>query len=361
MNGDRIAIGSRGSALALAQARLVSEAFERDGRRTRVVIVETEGDRRAPDTAWGEGAFVAAIERALLDGRVDVAVHSAKDVPIEQDARLRIAAYLPRADPRDALVVRADATEHSLSDLRPGTRVGTDSPRRTGFIRARRPDLVVHPLHGNVDTRLRRLDAGETDALVLACAGLDRLDLGGRIAERLSPEVVPPAPGQGAIAIQVRRDDARMVGLTAAIDDVRTRAAVEAERAFLEASGRRLPGADRGARHDRRRRARPPRRARDAGRVDGHRSRTGRDRPVTGGGWRWSSRPRCSRRPGFAVVPPRVLVTRATGQSRVLVAALRDAGPRDRSRSPRSRSSSARRDPTWIASPDRSTATSGSS
>ncbi len=114
VNGDRIAIGSRGSALALAQARLVSEALERDGRRTRVVIVETEGDRRAPDTAWGEGAFVAAIERALLDGRVDVAVHSAKDVPIEQDARLRIAAYLPRADPRDALVVRADATEHSL-------------------------------------------------------------------------------------------------------------------------------------------------------------------------------------------------------------------------------------------------------
>ena len=110
---DRIVIGSRGSALALAQARLVEAALEDDGRKSRVAIIETEGDRRAPDTAWGEGAFVAAIERALLDGRIDVAVHSAKDVPIDQDERLVIAAYLPRADPRDALVVRTDATARS--------------------------------------------------------------------------------------------------------------------------------------------------------------------------------------------------------------------------------------------------------
>ena len=237
MNTSRIAIGSRGSALALAQADLVRVALEREGRTTRTVIVETAGDRRAPDTAWGEGAFVAAIERALLDGRVDVAVHSAKDVPIEEDARLRIAAYLPRADPRDALVVRHDATQHCLADLTPGTRVGTDSPRRAGFLRAHRPDLIVHALHGNVDTRLRRLDDGETDALVLACAGLDRLDLGSRISERIAPETIPPAPGPGAIAVQIRRDDARMLGLAAAIDDPRTRAAVEAERAFLERSG----------------------------------------------------------------------------------------------------------------------------
>ena len=237
MSTGRVAIGSRGSALALAQARLVSAALEREGRKTRLVIVETEGDRRAPDTAWGEGAFVAAIERALLDGRVDIAVHSAKDVPIDQDERLRIAAYLPRADPRDALVVRSDASERRLADLKPGTRVGTDSPRRAGFILGLRPDLVVHPLHGNVDTRLRRLDAGETDALVLACAGLDRLGLDARIAERLAPETVPPAPGQGAIAVQIRRDDARMLGSAAAIDDPRTRAAVEAERVFLETSG----------------------------------------------------------------------------------------------------------------------------
>jgi hydroxymethylbilane synthase len=237
MNPPEIAIGSRGSALALAQARLVREALEHEGRRSRVVIIETEGDRRAPDTAWGEGAFVAAIERALLDGAVDLAVHSAKDVPTDQDTRLSTGAYLPRADPRDALVVRTDAKERRLADLPSGSRVGTDSPRRTGFLLARRPDLVVYPLHGNVDTRLRRLDAGETDALVLACAGLDRMGLGDRIAERLEPEIVPPAPGQGAIAVQVRSDDERMLAVAAAIDDPGTRLAVEAERAFLYASG----------------------------------------------------------------------------------------------------------------------------
>jgi len=237
MSADEISIGSRGSALALAQARLVVEAFEQHGRPSRIVIIETEGDRRAPDTAWGEGAFVAAIERALLDGRVDVAVHSAKDVPTDEDPRLRIGAYLPRADPRDALVVPDGAKGRTLDELPSGTRVGTDSPRRTGFLLARRPDLVLHPLHGNVDTRLRRLDDGETDALVLACAGLDRLGLGGRIAERLAPEIVPPAPGQGAVAVQIRRDDTRMVALAAEIDHQPTRAAVESERAFLAASG----------------------------------------------------------------------------------------------------------------------------
>jgi len=237
VNGHAIAIGTRGSALALAQANLVLEALEREGCESRLVIIETEGDRRAPDTAWGEGAFVAAIERALLAGRVDVAVHSAKDVPTEEDARLRIGAYLPRADPRDALVVRDDAKERRLADLPPGARVGTDSPRRTGFLLARRPDLAVHPLHGNVDTRLRRLDDGETDALVLACAGLDRLRLGDRVAERIEPEIVPPAPGQGAVAVQIRRDDGRLHAFAAAIDDRPTRFAVEAERAFLTASG----------------------------------------------------------------------------------------------------------------------------
>ncbi len=237
MNSHEIAIGSRGSPLALAQARLVHDALAREGRACRIVIIETEGDRRAPDTAWGEGAFVAAIELALLAGRVDVAVHSAKDIPTDEDPRLRIAAYLTRADPRDALVVRADASERSIADLPLGARVGTDSPRRTGFLRAWRPDLAVHPLHGNVDTRLRRLDDGETDALVLACAGLDRMGLGGRIAERLAPETLPPAPGQGAIAIQIRRDDPRLLGLATAVDDLRTRQAVEAERTFLKASG----------------------------------------------------------------------------------------------------------------------------
>jgi len=237
VTGPEIAIGSRGSPLALAQAKLVREALQQQGHATRVVIIETEGDRRSPDTAWGEGAFVAAIERALMECAIDVAVHSAKDVPTVEDPRLRIAAYLPRADARDALVVRTDAAERRLADLPPGSRVGTDSPRRTGFLLARRPDLTVHPLHGNVDTRLRRLDQGETDALVLACAGLDRIGLGDRIAERLDPEIVPPAPGQGAIAIQVRSDDERMATVATAIDDRPTRQAVEAERTFLRASG----------------------------------------------------------------------------------------------------------------------------
>ena len=237
MTGHHIAIGSRGSLLALAQARLVQESLDPSGTASRVVIIETDGDRRAPDTAWGEGAFVTMVERALLTGDVDIAVHSAKDVPTEEDPHLRIGAYLSRADPRDALVVRDDATDRRLDDLPAGTRVGTDSPRRTGFLLARRPDLVVHPVHGNIDTRLRRLDAGETDALVLACAGLDRIGLAGRIAERIAPEIVPPAAGQGAIAIQVRRDDVRMNALVAAVDHGDTRLAVEAEREFLRASG----------------------------------------------------------------------------------------------------------------------------
>ena len=232
-----ISLGSRGSPLALAQARLVQDALAREGWTSRVVVIRTDGDRRSPDTAWGEGAFVAALERALLHGRVDIAVHSAKDIPTQEDPQLGIAAYLPRADPRDALVVRPDATERRLADLPAGARVGTDSPRRTGFLLAHRPDLHVHPLHGNVDTRLRRLDAGETDALVIACAGLDRLGIWERIAERLDPELVPPAPGQAAIAIQVRRNDAPMRDRVAAIDDRSTRLAVEAERAFLMESG----------------------------------------------------------------------------------------------------------------------------
>src|SRR6266700_721941 len=135
---DTLRIGTRGSALALAQANLIREALASAGVAARLVTITTAGDQRAPDTAWGEGAFVTAIEAALLSDEVDIAVHSAKDVPT-------------------------------------GSRMGTDSPRRTAFLRALRPDLLMHPLHGNVDTRLRKLDAGETDALVLAEAGLTRL------------------------------------------------------------------------------------------------------------------------------------------------------------------------------------------
>jgi hydroxymethylbilane synthase len=235
VSGAEIRIGTRGSALALVQARLVSAALAAAGARPHLVVVETAGDRRAPDSAWGEGVFVASIERELLAGRIDVAVHSAKDLPTTVDGRLCIAAYMPRADPRDALVIRKDCGT-SLLDLPAGARVGTDSPRRTGFLLARRPDLALRPLHGNVDTRLRRLDAGEAEALVLAAAGLDRLGLSGRIDERLDPSEVPPAPGQGAIAVQTRSDDPARE-LVAGIDDHDTRVAVEAERSFLAACG----------------------------------------------------------------------------------------------------------------------------
>ncbi|MEA2633233.1 MAG: hydroxymethylbilane synthase, partial [Chloroflexota bacterium] len=186
----------------MAQATLVLGALEAIGVAARLVQITTDGDVRAPDTAWGEGAFVTAIEAALLDGRIDVAVHSAKDVPTDEDPRLTIAAYLPRADARDALVVAGSRAALDLESLPVGARVGTDSPRRSAFLLARRPDLHVHPIHGNVDTRLRRLDGGETDALVLAAAGLDRLGLGGRIGSFFEADVIPPAPGQGALAVQ---------------------------------------------------------------------------------------------------------------------------------------------------------------
>ncbi len=236
MTAGRIRIGTRGSALALVQANLTSEALEWAGFESSLVIVETDGDRRGPDTAWGEGAFVKAIEHALLAGQVDVAVHSAKDVPTDEDPHLVIGAYLERADARDALVTDLRFAA-SLADLPPGSRIGTDSPRRTGFLLAARPDLSVRPLHGNVDTRLRRLESGEADARVLACAGLDRLGLGAWITERLDTALVPPAPGQGALAIQVRADDTSMLAATAQLDHRPTRVAVDCERMFLAASG----------------------------------------------------------------------------------------------------------------------------
>ncbi len=229
-----VRLGTRGSILARTQAALCERELRRVGLDVVTVLLETAGDRRPPDTAWGEGAFVKELELALLDGRVDVAVHSAKDLPTRELPELSIAAYLPREDARDALVCRERG--RTLGTLPTGARVGTDSPRRTGFLLARRPDLRLHPLHGNVDTRLRRLDDGETDALVLALAGLLRLGRDDRVDEILSPAILPPAPGQGALAVQVRADD-ELVALLAVLDDRPTRLAVEAERAFLRLSG----------------------------------------------------------------------------------------------------------------------------
>jgi hydroxymethylbilane synthase len=228
-------IGTRGSALALVQARWTAAHLAREGVDTEIEIIRTEGDDRPVDTAWGEGAFVGRIVAALLDGTVDVAVHSAKDVPTDEHPLLRIAAYPPREDARDALVCRERGT--TLATLPTGARVGTDSPRRVAFLRAIRPDLDLHPLHGNVDTRLAKLDRGDSDALVLAVAGLTRLGRSDRIDEILPAGVVPWAPGQGSLALQVRADDAEAIEAVGRLDDPATRVAIEAERALLNGTG----------------------------------------------------------------------------------------------------------------------------
>jgi hydroxymethylbilane synthase len=230
-----IRLGTRGSKLALVQSELVAARLRERGHEVELVPIVTEGDVRPVDMSPGEGVFVAAIARALLAGEIDVAVHSAKDVPLEEEPDLVIAAYPERADPRDALITRHGGG--SLASLHQGATVGTDSPRRTGFLLAARPDLKVVPLHGNVETRLKRLDEGSTDAIVLAAAGIDRLGRGERIDERLEPEVIAPAPGQGALAVQVRRSDVKLVELVSAIDDLDIRLAVEAERHVLSVTG----------------------------------------------------------------------------------------------------------------------------
>jgi hydroxymethylbilane synthase len=230
-----IRLGTRGSALAQAQSEWVAERLRAVGHAVEVVHIVTEGDMRPADTEPGEGIFVVAIARALIRGEIDVAVHSAKDVPLEEEPELVIAAYPERADPRDALVTAAG--RQSVETLPARATVGTDSPRRAGFMRAARPDLSIVPLHGNVDTRLRRLDAGEVDALVLAAAGLDRLGRGARIDQRIEPTQVTPAPGQGALAIQARRSDAFLLAALAAHDKSDVRLAVEAERRVLRATG----------------------------------------------------------------------------------------------------------------------------
>jgi hydroxymethylbilane synthase len=231
----KIRLGTRGSTLALIQSDRVAGLLRARGHEVEVVRIVTEGDVRPPDTEPGEGMFVAAIARALARGEIDVAVHSAKDVPLAEEPELVIAAYPERADPRDALVTMRGGW--SIETLAANSVVGTDSPRRGGFVRAARGDLRIVPLHGNVDTRLRRLDEGEVDALVIAAAGLDRLGRGTRIDQRIDPDVLTPAPAQGALAIQARRSDSYLRDALAALDQPEIRLAVEAERAVLSATG----------------------------------------------------------------------------------------------------------------------------
>jgi len=200
-------------------------------------VITTKGDRildRPLTEIGGKGLFTSELENALLNGKVDAAVHSLKDLPVDDSPGIVVAAIPEREAVFDALV---SASELNLSTLPQGARVGTCSVRRSAQLLARRPDLTILPLRGNVDTRVRKLMNGEYDAIILACAGLTRLGLQAHITETLSLDVMLPAPGQGALAIQCRADDAETIKLLAAINDAKTSEAVCAERAFLAALG----------------------------------------------------------------------------------------------------------------------------
>ena len=234
----RLRLATRGSRLALIQAQLAADALARRYPEHEFVLtpLTTHGDRhlglRLSDSPR-EGVFVKELEQALIDGRAEVAVHSAKDLPTLETPGLVLAAFLPRGDARDALIARPPAT---LSELAAGSRIGTGSPRRAAQIAAVRPDLLAVEIRGNVDTRLRRLAEGAVDALILAVAGLERL---GRLAEAHEPlpfDVMLPAPGQGALVLQTL-DGSEAGRLAAEIDDAPTRRAVEAERALLRRLG----------------------------------------------------------------------------------------------------------------------------
>jgi hydroxymethylbilane synthase len=224
-----LSIGSRGSRLALTQAELAASRLRRPGVEIALVPITTAGDRDR-SKPFGEigsrGVFVKEIEEALLDGRIDVAVHSAKDMTSTDTEGLVVGAYLVREDPRDALC--------GVSELGPGMRVGTASVRRRAQLLALEPSLSIEPLRGNIDTRLRKRGERGLDAVVLAACGLDRLGLAAEIGRRFSPEEVLPEAGQGALALQVRAGEEELVS---AVDDSETRRRVEAERAVVFAIG----------------------------------------------------------------------------------------------------------------------------
>lgn len=236
----KLRIGSRGSKLALWQAQniqgLLRSAGGVSGVDSEIVIVKTSGDAmpNAPIAAVGtKGVFIKELEDELLTGRIDLAVHSMKDVPTELPAGLAIIATPKRADPRDCLISR-DGAGSTLDSLPRGAKVGTSSLRRQCQLKRRRPDLDIREVRGNVDTRIRKLDAGEFDAIVLAKAGLDRLGLSARITEILAPEIMLPAVGQGTMGIEVRIEDDETVRLTLPLNDSATEHAVTAERALLQ-------------------------------------------------------------------------------------------------------------------------------
>ena len=230
-------IGSRGSPLALVQAREVAariaaaEGIDAEG--IEIKVIRTTGDvvvDRVLADAGGKGLFTKEIEEALLDGSIDLAVHSSKDLPTILPPGLVLAGFLPREDARDAFISQKAQT---LGELPPGAVIGTASPRRQALVKMLRPDAVVVMLRGKVETRLRKLEGGEIDATLLAVAGLKRLGLLAAATAILDPDQFVPAVGQGAIGLETRADDSRTRALVAAIDDADTRAALAAERAFL--------------------------------------------------------------------------------------------------------------------------------
>ena len=236
---ETIVIGTRGSALARWQADHITGELRRlhPGLVVEQQIVVTEGDRTQTGPVielGGKGVWVKEIEEKLLAGEIDLAVHSLKDVPAHLPAGLSLVAIPPRADPRDALVSRSGET---LPALPPGTRVGTSSLRRVCQLRAARSDLKVELLRGNVDTRLRKVAEGQVDAAILACAGLDRLGFAARISERLSTTLMLPAIGQGALALEARLGDGRVLALVRGLSDPAAEITVAAERALLSALG----------------------------------------------------------------------------------------------------------------------------
>jgi hydroxymethylbilane synthase len=231
-----VRLGTRGSALAVRQSRMVAHELERRGTAVELVTIKTSGDVATGSLAalGGKGLFVKEIEDALLRHQVDLAVHSMKDLPATLPRGLALVATPPRADARDVLIAAAGV---GLGELPAGTRVGTSSLRRRAQVSAVRPDLAIVPLRGNVDTRLRKLEHADVDAIVLAAAGLERLGLRPPGAIAFPATDFVPAIGQGILALEARADDAVVRAIVAALDDPTTRAAAAAERAFLAAIG----------------------------------------------------------------------------------------------------------------------------
>jgi hydroxymethylbilane synthase len=227
----KLRLGARGSALSLAQAKLVTASL-RGIAEVELMVVRTTGDRlsAAGSPIEWKGDFTRELDEALLDGRIDFAVHSMKDVPTQVPDGLQLAAIPVREDPRDVLIARP---RRSFAELPRGARVGTSSPRRKAQLLAARPDLEVLEARGNVDTRIARLAEGRFDAIVLARAGLSRLARLDEITEVLAPELVLPAIGQGALAIYARRDDRATLALLESLDDPASHRAAEAERSLL--------------------------------------------------------------------------------------------------------------------------------